>query len=78
MVIQFKIFLQELCQAKIDWDEALPADLMEGWSTLSGSLQYAQPLSVPQCYLDAWCVQENQSVLPSVAFVMPLKRRLQE
>ena len=52
VVIQFKIFLQELCRAKIDWDEALPADLMDGWSTLSASLQYAQPLSVPQCCLE--------------------------
>ena len=41
VVIQFKIFLQELCRTKIDFDEALPADLMNGWSTLSASLQYA-------------------------------------
>ena len=52
VVIQFKIFLRELCQAKIDWDEPLPADLMDGWSSLCGSLQYAQPLSLPRCYLD--------------------------
>ena len=52
VVIQFKIFLHELCRAKIDWDEAVPADLMDRWSTLSATLQYAQPLSVPRCYLD--------------------------
>ena len=51
VVIQFKIFLRELCQAKIDWDEPLPADLMDGWSSLCASLQYAQPLSLPRCYL---------------------------
>ena len=52
VVIQFKIFLQELCQAEIDWDEALPTNLMDGWSTLSTSLQCTQPLSSPRCLLD--------------------------
>ena len=44
VVIHFKIYLQELCRAKIDWDEPLPADLLLGWSTLSTSLQC---LSIP-------------------------------
>ena len=52
VVIHFKIHLQELCRAKSDWDKPLPADLLLGWSTLSASLQCAQPLSIPRCYLD--------------------------
>lgn len=52
VVVQFKIFLRELCQSKIDWDQHLPSELMDGWNTLSESLQCSQPLSIPRCYLD--------------------------
>lgn len=51
MVVHFKVFLSELCEARLNWDEPLPADLMDRWSALSESLQHYQHVSVPRCSL---------------------------
>ena len=63
VVVQFKIFLRELCQTKIDWDERLPSELVEEWSTLSENLQYSQPLSVPRCYFEGVSDEEVRCTL---------------
>lgn len=53
VVIHFKIFLRELCKAKIDWDQLLRGELMEEWNTLSSSLQCAPSISIPRCYFES-------------------------
>ena len=53
VVVRFKIFVRELCEARLDWDQPLPSELIEGWSTLSTSLQYAQSISLPRCYFES-------------------------
>ena len=52
VVVQFKIFLRELCEAKLEWDQPLPNEFMKKWNTLSANLQYAQPISIAHCYLE--------------------------
>ena len=52
IVIQFKLFLRELCEAKIDWDQLLSGKLMDSWNSLKSSLQYSPSISIPQCYLE--------------------------
>ena len=51
VVIQFKIFFQDICQAKLEWDQPLTGKLMKKWKSLVASLREAQPISIPRYYL---------------------------
>ena len=42
VVVQFKLFLRDLCEPKIDWDQLLPGELMDSWKSLKLSLQESQ------------------------------------
>ena len=48
-VIQFKMFFQELCEAKLEWDQPLSSMLLEKWHSLRSGLEEGQPI---YCYLD--------------------------
>ena len=50
LVILFKIFLQQLCAAKLDWDEELAGQTLEKWTHLCTLLRESKPLSIPRCY----------------------------
>ena len=52
VMVQFKMFLQELCKAQVDWDQPLTDSLIGRWNPLKSSLENAQPISVPRCYFD--------------------------
>jgi hypothetical protein len=52
VVVQFKMFFQELCEAKLEWDQPLPKDLLRRWQSLKTSLEEGQPIAIPRCYLD--------------------------
>ena len=51
VVIQLKIFIQELCQAKVNWDQLLTDQPLEKWKQLSRNLCYAPPILIPRCFL---------------------------
>ena len=51
-VIRFKMFLQELCEAKLEWDQPLSSKLLEKWHSLRSGLEEGQPIYIPRCYLD--------------------------
>ena len=46
----FKVFLQQLCKAKIAWDELLSGDLLREWNRLIGRLEGDVLIRVPRCY----------------------------
>ena len=50
LVILFKIFLQQLYAAKLDWDEELAGQTLEKWTHLCTLLRESKPLSIPRCY----------------------------
>ncbi len=52
IVVQLKIFIQELCEAKLEWDQQLTGQLLERWHRLSSKLLEARPFLKPRCYLD--------------------------
>ena len=52
IVIRFKVLFQELCEAKVPWDQPLEGRLLTSWKSLVADLQQGQPLSIPRCYLD--------------------------
>ena len=43
---------QELCEAKLEWDEPLPNNLLGKWHSLKSSLEEGQPISIPRCYFN--------------------------
>ena len=51
VVISFKIFLQELCVARLDWDGPLTGALLAEWRRLLRSLNdHCQVIRIPRCY----------------------------
>ena len=51
-MIRLKIFVQQLCEVKLDWDEPLIDQLLEEWNHISLSLCESRTFSSPRCYLD--------------------------
>ena len=47
VVVKFKMFLQTMCEAKLEWDQPLPTDLLLKWQKLSTSLLEGQAISIP-------------------------------
>ena len=44
------MLFQQLCKAKLEWDDLLTGDLLDQWNRLVADLMGAQPLIVPRCY----------------------------
>ena len=53
VVVQFKLFLRELCEAKIDCDQPISGELMDSWNSLRLNLQNSPSISTPRCYLES-------------------------
>jgi hypothetical protein len=51
VVIKFKIFFQELCEKKLDWDQVLTGSVLRKWQTLIMSLKEAPTFSIPRYFL---------------------------
>ena len=51
VVTQLKIFVQELCEAKVNWDQLLTDQTLEKWKQLSRNLCEAPSLLIPRCFL---------------------------
>ena len=47
VVVNFKMFLQTMRKAKLEWDQPLPTDLLSRWQKLSAGLLEAQTISIP-------------------------------
>jgi len=52
VVVHFKMFFQELCESKLDWDQPLTGALMEKWQVLKSGLAEGQSVSIPRCYFN--------------------------
>ena len=50
VVVHFKMFFQELCEAKLDWDQPLTGKLLERWQLLKSGLGEGQTILIPRCY----------------------------
>ena len=51
VILLFKVFCQQLCEAKLGWDDPLIDELLARWSQLLSVLKSANAISVPQCVL---------------------------
>ena len=50
VILQFKLFFQELCKRKIGWDDCLEGELMKWWQKLVNGLQSMSLFTLPRCY----------------------------
>ena len=77
VIIMFKIFLQELTLAAIEWDQPLTGSLLERWKTLVLSLRKGPSILIPRVYFQAirkpdsyqLCGFSDASVAPYAAVV---------
>ena len=52
VTVQFKMLFQDICAAKLNWDEMLSGELLAKWNCLLSSLEKSQPLCIPRCYFN--------------------------
>ena len=50
VILQFKLFFQELCKRKIGWDDRLEGELLKWWQKLVSGLQNMSSFTVLRCY----------------------------
>ncbi|XP_011410528.1 PREDICTED: uncharacterized protein LOC100633078 [Amphimedon queenslandica] len=50
VIIKFKVLVQELCRAKVQWDETLTGKLLERWQLLVKEFVSCLPIRIPRCY----------------------------
>ena len=50
IVVQMKIFFQDLCLAKFEWDEKLSSDLLDRWNKITADLIAADDFTVDRLY----------------------------
>ena len=75
VVVRFKMFVQELCVAKLDWDQPLSADLLGRWN--SEGQPGGWTVHFNPSLLFRWRYQKILFLVPFVGFVMPLSRLMQ-
>lgn len=52
VVVHFKVFFQDLCEAKMDWDQLLTDDLLKRWQSLLSRFDGHQHVMIPRYFLD--------------------------
>ena len=58
IVVKYKIFMQALCRAKMEWDDALTEGLLKQWNKLVASLVNSPHMEIPRCLL-GWYQRER-------------------
>ena len=52
VIVLFKMFFQDLCESRIDWDEPLSGDLLNKWNQLRSAVSGSTIIVVPRCYFN--------------------------
>ena len=52
LILPFKCMFQEICQLKVEWDEALPKDLTSRWKELVEDIEGVSSFTIPRCIMD--------------------------
>ena len=68
IVIRFKMFFQELCTRRLEWDQTLTGDLLHQWNTLTSELQYSPTMSMPRCIWNGVHGEEDGSTCTLYGF----------
>jgi len=58
VIIMLKVFFQELCKVKLDWDDQLPSVLLSKWKELLSRFR-GTVITLPRCYFDSEDKQDS-------------------
>ena len=50
VIVTLKIFFQEMCKLKLDWDDQLPNELLSKWTDIVSRFQ-GTVITLPRCYI---------------------------
>ena len=50
VVVQLKIFFQEICKKKYEWDEELQDEMRLKWLHILDNIQKVEEIQIPRCY----------------------------
>ena len=53
LILPFKCMFQEICQLKVEWDEAPPENLTSRWKELVEDNEGVSSFTIPRCIMDA-------------------------
>ena len=54
VAVQFKMLFQDVCAARLNWDEMLSGVLLTKWNCLLSGLEQSRTLCIPRCYFDSF------------------------
>ena len=52
VVVRFKIFFQEICESKVEWDQLLAGELLGKWNFLISGIQGAYQIAISRYFLE--------------------------
>ena len=64
LILPFKCKFQEICQLKVEWDEALPEDLTSRWKELVGDIEGISSFTISRCIMDRIEAEQDKCVQP--------------
>ena len=66
LVIEHVLFAQKLCEAKLDWDEAITGELLQRWNALKSNICDLKSITIPRCYFQ--CICRNSATCNLIGF----------
>ena len=63
---QFKLSLSKIVELKTGWDEPLPMELVDGWSSLIKEIKLLQSIKFPRCFLHPEAIDNKVELIVSV------------
>ena len=54
VTVQFKMLFQDVCAARLNWDELLSGALLTKWNSLLLGLEQSRTLCIPRCYFSSF------------------------
>ena len=51
--VQFKLLFQQICEARMSWDQPLDGQLLTNWQDLASDLEQTTPVTMPRCCIKA-------------------------
>ena len=54
ITVQFKMLFQDVCAARLNWDEMLSGVLLTKWNCLLSGLEQSWTFCIPRCYFDSF------------------------
>ena len=60
VTVRLKVFMQELCKSKLNWNQSLEGQVLTKWCKLTDDLMRSQLVAIPRCFLSGGPDETNQ------------------